>query len=162
MLFTSKFSSPIGSIRFVSTADNLKQVILPTQSLSAKLSHDLESKEIPILLKCAEQLEEYFIGKRKVFSLPLEPEGTLFQVKAWMALSTIKYGETATYGEQAKVVGVPNGARPVGLANALNPLPIILPCHRVIGSDGKLRGYAGGPDLLHVKEFLINHERANL
>ena len=161
MLFTSKFSSPIGSIRFVSTADNLKQVILPTQSLSAKLSHDLESKEIPLLLQCAEQLEDYFLGKRKVFSLPLEPEGTPFQVKAWMALCSINYGETVTYGQQAKAIGVPSGARPVGSANALNPLPIILPCHRVIGSDGKLRGYAGGTDQLHIKEFLINHERAN-
>ena len=162
MLFTSKFPSPIGSLRFISTEANLKQIILPTQSLSSRLSHDLYSKEIPILLKCAEQLEEYFTGKRKVFSIPLEPEGTLFQVKAWMALRTINYGETATYGQQAKVVGVPNGARPVGSANALNPLPIILPCHRVIGSDGKLRGYAGGSDLLYIKEYLINHERANL
>ena len=162
MLFTSKFCSPIGSIRFVSTQANLKQIILPTQSLSPSLNYDLESKEIPFLLQCAEQLEEYFIGKRKVFSLPLDPEGTPFQVKAWMALRTINYGETVTYGQQAKVIGVPNGARPVGSANALNPLPIILPCHRVIGSDGKLRGYAGGSDLLHIKEFLINHERANL
>jgi methylated-DNA-[protein]-cysteine S-methyltransferase len=112
MLFTSKFPSPIGSLRFISTEANLKQIILPTQSLSSRLSHDLDSKEIPILLKCAEQLEEYFTGKRKVFSLPLEPEGTSFQVKAWMALRTINYGETATYGQQAKVVGAPNGARP--------------------------------------------------
>ena len=162
MLFTSKFSSPIGSIRFVSTEDNLKQVILPTQSLSSRLSHDLEFKEIPLLLQCAEQLEDYFLGKRKVFSLPLEPEGTPFQVKAWMSLCSINYGETVTYGQQAKAIGVPNGARPVGSANALNPLPIILPCHRVIGSDGKLRGYAGGTDQLYIKEFLINHERANL
>ena len=162
MLFTSKFCSPIGSIRFVSTADNLKQVILPTQSLSARLSHDLESKEIPLLLQSAEQLEDYFLGKRKVFSLPLEPEGTPFQVKAWMSLCSINYGETVTYGQQAKAVGVPNGARPVGSAKALNPLPIILPCHRVIGSDGKLRGYSGGSDLLYIKEYLINHERANL
>ena len=161
MLFTSKFSSPIGSLRFISTEANLKQIILPTQSLSSRLSHDLESKEIPILVQCAEQLEEYFIGKRKVFSLPLEPEGTSFQVKAWKALCTIKYGETATYGQQAKVVGVPNGARAVGSANALNPLPIILPCHRVLGSDGKLRGYAGGSDLLYIKEYLIKHERAD-
>ena len=77
-------------------------------------------------------------------------------------LVSINYGETVTYGQQAKAIGVPNGARPVGSANALNPLPIILPCHRVIGSDGKLRGYAGGSDLLYIKEYLINHERANL
>ena len=102
------------------------------------------------------------MGTRKKFTMPIKPEGTPFQVETWMSLRSIKYGKTVTYGQQAKIIGNPNGARAVGSANALNPLPIVLPCHRVIGSDGKLRGYAGGPDLLYIKKYLLNHEQSNL
>ncbi|GIS34331.1 MAG: hypothetical protein Ct9H90mP5_07800 [Acidimicrobiaceae bacterium] len=162
MLFTSKFSSPIGSIRFVSTADNLKQVILPTQSLSAKLSHDLESKEIPLLLQCAEQLEDYFLGKRKVFSLPLEPEGTPFQVKAWMALCSINYGETVKIWATSKSYWGSKRSTTSRVGKRTEPVTnnfAVSSRHRF---RRKLRGYAGGTDQLYIKEFLINHERANL
>ena len=90
------------------------------------------------------EIYEYFIGKRKRFSLPLVLEGSDFQVKAWNLLQTIPYGETISYGDQATKLGNKNKARAVGLANGLNPISIIIPCHRVIGSDGKLTGFAGG------------------
>lgn len=162
MLYASKYLSPIGTLGLFSSETQLKQITLPTQSHSPGFIHDLELKEIPILLRCAEQLEEYFMGTRKKFTLPIKPEGTPFQVATWMSLRSIKYGKTVTYGQQAKIIGNPNGARAVGSANALNPLPIVLPCHRVIGSDGKLRGYAGGLDLLYIKKYLLNHEQSNL
>ena len=104
------------------------------------------------------ELEEYFKGKRKEFTVPCRPEGTDFQKRVWEALTRIPYGETRTYKEIAAEAGNPKASRAVGMANNKNPVPIIIPCHRVIGSDGKLTGYAGG---LGVKEFLLNLEREN-
>ena len=104
------------------------------------------------------ELEEYFQGKRKEFTVPCRPEGTDFQKRVWEALTRIPYGETRTYKEIAVEAGNPKASRAVGMANNKNPVPIIIPCHRVIGSDGKLTGYAGG---LGVKEFLLNLEREN-
>ena len=99
---------------------------------------------------------EYFCGARRSFHLPLAPEGTPFQLRVWQALSTIPYGETLSYGELARRLGVSGGARAVGLANGANPLPIVVPCHRVIGASGSLTGYGGG---LERKTWLIDHER---
>lgn len=106
-----------------------------------------------------QQLAEYFSGQRKVFDLPLEFTGTDFQKRVWSALLTIPYGETRSYADIAKQVGSPKAVRAVGLANSKNPISIIVPCHRVIGSDGKLTGYAGG---LHNKEYLLRLEHAPL
>ena len=112
--------------------------------------------ESALLAKVAMQLDEYFRGARKNFDLPLNPAGTEFQRKVWDALLAIPYGETRTYREIAEAAGCPKGFRAVGMANNKNPIAIIIPCHRVIGSNGKLVGYAGG---LGRKEALLALER---
>ena len=101
------------------------------------------------------QLQEYFAGERQVFELVLRPQGTDFQRRAWSALMAIPFGETRTYGQQAALLGDPKASRAVGRANSLNPLPIVVPCHRVIGSSGQLTGFAGG---LERKRWLLDHE----
>ena len=101
------------------------------------------------------QLKEYFSGKRKTFTITLAPQGTPFQQRVWQALQTIPYGRTLSYGQIAKAIGKPKAARAVGAANGQNPISIIVPCHRVIGSNGKLVGYGGG---LSIKETLLAHE----
>jgi methylated-DNA-[protein]-cysteine S-methyltransferase len=103
------------------------------------------------------ELEEYFAGERRTFTVPLAPRGTPFQLSVWRALRAIPYGETLSYGELARRVGSPAGARAVGLANGANPLPIIVPCHRVIGADGSLTGFGGG---LAIKRALLALEGA--
>ncbi|MCL1808353.1 MAG: methylated-DNA--[protein]-cysteine S-methyltransferase [Clostridiales bacterium] len=113
-------------------------------------------EETDLLKEAGRQLEEYFGKKRKAFDLPLKLEGTEFQKRDWQELLKIPYGETRSYGEIAKALGIPKGARAVGLANNRNPVSIIVPCHRVIGADGKLVGYGGG---LPIKEFLLNLEK---
>lgn len=105
------------------------------------------------------QLEEYFEGKRRAFDLPLAPQGTPFQQRVWRALLDIPYGETISYGELASRIGNKAASRAVGLANGRNPLPIVIPCHRVIGSNGKLTGYGGG---LPIKQQLLALERGSL
>ena len=104
----------------------------------------------------ARQLDEYFAGRRRAFELPLAPEGTAFQLATWQALRAIPYGTTISYAELARRVGKPEAVRAVGAANGANPLPIVVPCHRVIGNDGSLTGYAGG---LAAKQWLLAHER---
>lgn len=101
------------------------------------------------------QLEEYFAGDRTEFDLPLAPRGTSFQHRVWRAVRDIPFGETISYGELADIVGNPRAARAVGAANKRNPLPIVIPCHRVIGSSGLLTGFAGG---LPTKQALLDHE----
>lgn len=103
----------------------------------------------------ATQLQEYFAGKRRVFNVPLDPCGTPFQLKVWNELKKIPYAQTRTYGEIAEAVGSPKGFRAVGMANNKNPLPIIVPCHRVIGADNRLVGYAGG---IKIKRYLLELE----
>jgi methylated-DNA-[protein]-cysteine S-methyltransferase len=105
------------------------------------------------------QLDAYFAGSLRDFDLPLAPEGTPFQLRVWNALREIPYGETISYGELARRLGNPSASRAVGLANGANPLPIVIPCHRVIGASGKLTGYGGG---LPVKEKLLALERSAL
>ncbi|HEY3241481.1 MAG TPA: methylated-DNA--[protein]-cysteine S-methyltransferase [Acidimicrobiia bacterium] len=105
-----------------------------------------------------QQLEGYFAGTRTVFDLPLELEGTPFQVAVWSALRNIPYGETISYGELARRVGRPGASRAVGAANGRNPISIVVPCHRVIGADGRLRGYGWGNER---KAWLLDHERAD-
>ena len=107
------------------------------------------------LPEVARQLEEYFTGRRRVFDLPIRLEGTEFQRRAWRMLMEIPYGQTRSYGEQAKRIGNPNASRAVGLANGRNPIPIVVPCHRVIGADGSLTGFGGG---IERKRWLLAHE----
>lgn len=114
--------------------------------------------ETALIKKAYVQLEEYFEGKRKTFELPLAAEGTQFQQKVWQALKEIPYGKTCSYKAIAEAVGNVKACRAVGMANNRNPIPIIVPCHRVVGADGKLVGYAGGLD---IKEKLLEIERQN-
>lgn len=122
--------------------------------LSAKRP-DGELCETPLLLKVRSQLNEYFRGARQSFDLPLNPEGTQFQQRVWRALCSIGYGKTATYGDIARAVGNPKGARAVGGAAGKNPIMIIIPCHRVIGAQGRLTGFAFG---VEMKEKLLKLE----
>ena len=117
---------------------------------------NIEENETELLRETVKQLEEFFEGKRNCFDLPLEPKGTEFQKKVWSALQEIPFGETRSYGEIAKIVGNEKASRAVGMANNKNPIPIIIPCHRVIGANGKLVGYAGG---LNIKEKLLKIEK---
>ena len=106
--------------------------------------------------KAERQLTEYFSGSRKTFDLPLNLGGTEFQAKVWQALQTIPAGETRSYKDIAVMIGKPGASRAVGMANNRNPVSIIVPCHRVIGQDGSLVGYAGG---LAIKQYLLEHEK---
>lgn len=114
-----------------------------------------EIKETPLIKEAAKQLTEYFNGDRKEFSFPLHMKGTKFQTSVWEALINIPYGETRSYKEIAMAVGNEKACRAVGLANNKNPIVIVVPCHRVIGSNGALVGYGGG---LHIKEYLLQLE----
>ncbi|MDY6012359.1 methylated-DNA--[protein]-cysteine S-methyltransferase [Clostridium sp.] len=115
-------------------------------------------KETDLLKEASKQIKEYFEGNRQNFDLLLEPKGTEFQQKVWNALKEIHYGETKSYGEIAKMIGNEKAARAVGMANNKNPIMIIIPCHRVIGANGKLVGYSEGVD---IKETLLNLEKDN-
>jgi methylated-DNA-[protein]-cysteine S-methyltransferase len=114
-----------------------------------------DSPATPLLHRAVAQLNEYFAGARRSFDLPLAPSGTEFQLACWRALAEIPYGETRSYGEQARRIGRPDRARAVGAANGANPIAIILPCHRVIGADGSLVGFGGG---LETKRRLLDLE----
>ena len=113
----------------------------------------------PLLAEASRQLTAYFDGTLTEFDLPIKMEGTTFRIKCWQALQTIPYGETISYGEQAKRIGSPKAVRAVGGANHHNPISIVVPCHRVIGADGTLTGYGGGVD---KKAWLLTHERRSL
>jgi methylated-DNA-[protein]-cysteine S-methyltransferase len=113
----------------------------------------------PELVECHTQIDEYFHGKRKKFDLKLNPAGTEFQIRVWKQLENIPYGKTASYRDVAMAIGNKNAARAVGMANARNPISIIVPCHRVIGKDGSLTGYGGGLDR---KKWLLEFEMAHL
>ena len=115
-------------------------------------SDAVRQDDLPILMEAARQLEEFFNRERRDFDLPISPSGTDFQMKVWKELCNIPYGETISYGELARRIGNPNASRAVGLANGANPISIIVPCHRVIGANGKLTGYGGG---LPRKEKLL-------
>ncbi len=127
---------------------------------SEKINANVILQETKILKIAFRQLEEYLQGNREVFELQLNPSGTEFQKKDWLALQQIPYGKTVSYGDIAKQIGCPKGARAVGLANNKNPIPIFIPCHRVIGASGNLVGYGGGIDkkikLLEIEGIKIN------
>ena len=118
----------------------------------------MKQDEHPILLRAKQELSEYFTKKRTHFEVPLHIEGTEFQKRVWKALTEIPYGETRTYGQIAEAIGNPKAVRAVGMANHCNPISIFIPCHRVLGKDGSLTGYAGG---LHIKSALLELERQN-
>lgn len=136
----------------------VKIVIINKNDENNKNVDDFIEKDTKLLVKAKNELEEYFEGKRKEFDLPLKQEGTEFQKKVWNALSKIPYGEKRTYKEIAKMIGNEKASRAVGMANNKNNIPIIIPCHRVIGSSGKLVGYALGLDM---KQYLLDLESKN-
>jgi methylated-DNA-[protein]-cysteine S-methyltransferase len=145
--------SPIGPLGLVASEEGLCAVLFDGSRIRPEGSS-------PVLAEAARQLDAYFEGELVTFDLPLELRGTDFQRGCWLALASIPYGQTVSYGEQARRLGLGNdAARAVGAANGQNPLPIVLPCHRVIGADGSLTGFGGG---LHVKRFLLEHEGALL
>ena len=153
-----KYQSPIGELVLLASQAGLVGIALDAESPTlAKYPQRTEKTRHPLLTGVRKQLDEYFKGKRKKFDLKLDLRGTEFQMAAWNALAKIPYGKTASYGEQAAKIGNPKAVRAIGRANGLNPLPIVLPCHRVIGSDGSLTGYASG---VEVKKALIDFEAA--
>jgi methylated-DNA-[protein]-cysteine S-methyltransferase len=149
--------SPVGPLRLVGGAAGLAGVLWETQDPSASgFEIEREDDRDPVLLLAARELREYFAGERREFSVPLDFTGTEFQNKVWRALRSIPFGETRSYGELAAQIGAPKASRAVGAANGRNPIPIILPCHRVIGSSGSLTGFGGG---LPMKKQLLAHEQ---
>jgi methylated-DNA-[protein]-cysteine S-methyltransferase len=151
--------SPIGVLTLVASEAGLTHVLFEGQEpVDVGLPADLpEVDDDPALEAAAAQLAEYFDGDRREFDIPLDLHGTEFQKAAWMALARVPYGETRSYGEQADAIGRPGAFRAVGAANGRNPVPVILPCHRIVGADGSLTGFAGGLD---TKRRLLNLEQA--
>jgi methylated-DNA-[protein]-cysteine S-methyltransferase len=150
--------SPIGQLKLVASEKALVAILWEKDSpRRVRLEELVTNNRHPVLVKTERQLGEYFAGKRKVFSIALDLHGTRFQKDVWEALLAIPFGETRSYGQLAKQLGNPRATRAVGAANGRNPVSIIVPCHRVIGSSGKLTGFAGGLDakshLLSLEEY---------
>jgi len=141
--------SPIGKLRITGNDEAIFEISFATDD---KQSSNVAPKEVA---KCAKQLREYFANERKAFDLVLKPAGTDFQQSVWNELHNTPFGKTTTYAKQAAKLGDLKAIRAVGTANGKNPIPIVIPCHRVIGSDGSMTGYAGGID---KKEWLLKHE----
>jgi methylated-DNA-[protein]-cysteine S-methyltransferase len=151
------WKSPVGVLKIVANETTLVAILWEKERQGrVPLSAATLQPRHPILKETVRQLREYFAGKRTEFELPLDPAGTAFQKRAWQALRRIPFGETRSYAEQAKRIGNPKACRAVGAANGRNPLSIVVPCHRVIGSDGSLTGFAGGES---VKRHLLELER---
>lgn len=149
-------STPIGDLIAAGDAHGLRHIRFADRK-DALAPEDGWSRDRSLLSEAAAQLRSYFAGELRAFELALAPEGTAFQLAVWRALAEIPYGETVSYGEVARRIARPDAVRAVGAANGANPLPIVLPCHRVIGSDGSLTGYGGG---LERKKWLLMHERS--
>lgn len=155
----SYFESPIGTLLIAGDHEVVRYIYFPKNGRAEKPRPEwTESTRGPVA-EAMRQLREYFAGARTEFDLPLAPEGTEFQRGVWQRLREIPYGETISYGELARRIGNPQASRAVGAANGSNPIPIVIPCHRVIGSNGKLTGFGGG---LPVKEALLALEAKQL
>ena len=156
---TKQLDSPIGRLRLVATDEGLSHLLFD-QQVGEDMDSDgdpAEADDHPVLAAATTQLAEYFAGRRQEFDIPLDLSGTEFQRAAWSALANVPFGETRSYRQQAEAIGRPKAVRAIGAANGRNPVPIVLPCHRIVGSDGSLTGYGGG---LPIKEYLLNHEQA--
>ena len=151
-------TSPVGVLTLLASDNGLAAVLWPDDDPQrVRLGPAGEHNLHPLLLETERQLNEYFAGRRRNFELPLDFVGTEFQKKVWTALVAIPFGETRSYGEIARQIGHPKAVRAVGAANGKNPISIVAPCHRVIGANGKLTGFAGG---LATKAFLLDIETA--
>lgn len=144
------FETPLGRMGLMSHGADIVRLFLPNSPTPR-----MASMATPLLEAGRKQLLEYMAGERKVFDLPLAPQGTPFQEKVWRALTEIPWGETRSYGDIARAVDNPKGYRAVGMANNRNPIPILIPCHRVVGADGSMTGYGGG---LELKQALLTLE----
>lgn len=149
--FIFYYNTIIGKIGIVDNGTEITHILFETSKIP-----DATEKETENIKKASLELKEFFTGKRQVFDIRINPNGTDFQKKVWHELVRIPYGETRTYKEIAEMIGNPNASRAVGMANNRNPIPIIIPCHRVVGSDQKLVGYAGGLD---IKKRLLDIEK---
>lgn len=166
-LYAEQMDTPLGRMRAVAGEDGIvlfdfldrKDVDTAVAALPSRLGAAgpiVAGADHPRLALLRQQIAEYFAGERVVFSVPLQPRGTGFERRAWEYLRAIPFGETRTYGEQARALGAPGAARAVGRANGVNFIAILIPCHRVIGADGRLTGYGGG---MERKRWLLDHER---
>lgn len=154
----TKMKSPVGELTLIATENGLAAILWPRDDPArVRVRPGILNARHPVLREAAAQLKEYFAGKRKVFDLALDFDGTEFQKKVWRALLAIPFGETRSYAEIAKAIKKPKAVRAVGAANGRNPISIVAPCHRVIGSNGKLTGFAGG---LEAKATLLKLESA--
>jgi methylated-DNA-[protein]-cysteine S-methyltransferase len=154
--FYKTMHSPVGELKLVATDEGLAAILWENDDPQrVRMNLAAENKTHPILVAAERQLNEYFAGQRSAFDLKLDFAGTEFQRKVWAALLTIPFGETRSYGQIAKQIGNPKAVRAVGAANGKNPISIVAPCHRVIGSNGKLTGFAGG---LEAKAHLLGLE----
>ena len=149
-IYKTYYKSPLGPIEISGMQDSILSVDFVEDMLPG-------DADLPFCLKtCLKQIDEYFSGNRKEFLLKLDPQGTNFQRMVWQQLEKIPYGAVVSYGEIASIIGKPKAFRAVGSANGRNPIAIIIPCHRVVGSDGSLTGYGGG---IWRKEWLLKHEK---
>lgn len=154
--------SPVGELTLIASPRGLRAVLWPRELAEPEAiasAEDGDPAAAAILRDAVAQLREYFAGERHEFALPLDPLGTPFQQSAWMELRRIPFGETISYGEQARRLGDPNKSRAVGAANGRNPISIIVPCHRVVGANGSLTGFAAG---VEAKAWLLRHEQGTL
>ncbi len=154
MQYYKSVITPIGTVYIVCRESQITQLVLPQKPLFQDL---VPAENNPLLCSAACQLEEYFAKKRTVFELPLAPSGTAFRLSVWQQLLKIPYGTTLSYGDVAKLLGKPGAAQAVGQANRYNPLPIFIPCHRVINANGTLGGYDGSN--ITLKHFLLALEK---
>jgi methylated-DNA-[protein]-cysteine S-methyltransferase len=156
-LYSTVHRTPVGALTLIASDRGLRAILWENADPDRAGIHTRLTRRAdhPILQRTGAQLDEYFAGKRTAFDIPLDLEGTRFQLSAWHALADIPYGATTTYGQQARALGTPNAARAVGAANGANPVCIVLPCHRVIGANGSLTGFGGG---LAIKQWLLDHE----
>jgi len=150
------YTFPVGEVGIIEQAEKISWVFFRSRAGRPKHRDTIALTETPLIKKTALQLKEYFEHKRKTFDLPLFPQGTDFQLAVWKSLQKIPYGETRTYKEIAKMAGNTKACRACGMANNRNPIAIIIPCHRVIGSNGSLIGYGGGLD---IKRYLLELEK---
>ncbi len=162
-LISADYEAPMGTLTLVASERGLRAILWPSDRSANTWRDRVKLGQVTtgsnrILDQAIAELDEYFAGTRTVFELPLDPSGTDFQVQAWSALAEVPYGETTTYGAQAARLGRPTAVRAVASANGRNPISIVLPCHRIIGADGSLTGFAGG---LEWKRWLLDHEAAH-
>lgn len=153
MNYFDGMTTPIGRLHIVVSDKGVSRIFFPDEVWTEEF---VRKPKHPLIVAAKVQLTEYFKGQRKTFDLPLDPEGTAFQKRAWNVLRTIPYGKTISYSEEAKRMKNPLAVRAVGSANGKNPLPIIVPCHRVVAKNGTLGGYSGG---LSCKQFLLKLEQ---